>query len=663
MRNCVLMLILLLCCVVTNAQEQHAWEQLYSELLETEEQENIMSEEDYDLLCSLEIQPIDLNKATREDLEQLPFLSPTQIEDILAYIYQYHGMRSVGELLMIESLDDIRCRLLSHFVTIKVDDEQHYPALSTILRRGKHNILFTAKVPFYTRVGDKSGYLGYPYSHSVRYKFSYSDYFQAGFVGAQDGGEPFFANRNAMGYDYYSFYVAVRKLGCIKSAVIGRYKVRFGQGLVVNSDFSFGKTMYLLSQGRSFTNIRPHSSRSQANYLQGGAITLALTHNISLSAFASYRKNDATLNSDGSIRTLLKTGYHRTTVELEKKNNYSTTAFGSNVQWHRNGFQLGLTALYSQFSRPLCPNTEQKYRTDYPQGYNFWNVGANYGYINSRWNVNGESAMSGNGAFATLNSASFQASKQVAITAIQRYYSAKYWALNGNAFSEGGQTRNEMGLLLGLAWTINRFLTANIYSDYAYFAKPRYLASVASCAWDNLFSTVYTRNNFSFLVRYRFKIRQKDNANSTRLANEYMQRIHFAFMFSHRNWENKIQLDMVSAKYKTNSVGYMLSEFITWKPFSWLQTSSNIGYFHTSDFASRLYVYERSMLYNFSFPAFYGKGVRGAIFVKANLHKNLSALLKISNTHYFDRKQISSGLQQISGSNLTDLEFQLQWKI
>lgn len=41
-------------------------------------------------------------------------------------------------------------------------------------------------------------------------------------------------------------------------------------------------------------------------------------------------------------------------------------------------------------------------------------------------NVNGESAMSGNGAFATLNSASFQASKQVAITAIQRYYSAKY---------------------------------------------------------------------------------------------------------------------------------------------------------------------------------------------------------------------------------------------
>ena len=72
--------------MVANAQEQHAWEQLYSELLEAEEQENIMSEEDYDLLCSLEMQPIDLNKATREDLEQLPFLSPTQIEDILAYI-------------------------------------------------------------------------------------------------------------------------------------------------------------------------------------------------------------------------------------------------------------------------------------------------------------------------------------------------------------------------------------------------------------------------------------------------------------------------------------------------------------------------------------------------------------------------------------------------
>ena len=234
MRNCILVLIFTLSCFAVNAQEQHEWQQLYDELMTEEEQEELMNEENYVLLCSLSTQPIDLNKATREDLEQLPFLTAKQVEDILAYIYQYHGMRSKGELLMIESLDATRCRLLSYFVTIGTDETLHFPKPSTILKRGKHNIVFTAKVPFYERKGDKNGYLGYPYAHSVRYKFSYSDYLQAGFVGAQDSGEPFFADQNTIGYDYYSFYAAVRKLGCIKTAVLGRYKVRFGQGLVIN---------------------------------------------------------------------------------------------------------------------------------------------------------------------------------------------------------------------------------------------------------------------------------------------------------------------------------------------------------------------------------------------------------------------------------------------
>ena len=107
----------------------------------------------------------------------------------------------------------------------------------------------------------------------------------------------------------------------------------------------------------------------------------------------------------------------------------------------------------------------------------------------------------------------------------------------------------------------------------------------------------------------------------------------------------------------------MLSEFVAWQPLPWLQTSANIGYFHTADFASRLYIYERSMLYSFSFPAFYGEGIRWLMFARANLRKKLSVLLKVGTTHYFDRKHISSGLQQVNRSELTDLEVQLHWRI
>ena len=91
--------------------------------------------------------------------------------------------------------------------------------------------------------------------------------------------------------------------------------------------------------------------------------------------------------------------------------------------------------------------------------------------------------------------------------------------------------------------------------------------------------------------------------------------------------------------------------------------STNIGYFHTSDFASRLYIHERSLPYSFSFHAFYGKGLRGSIFVRTNLNKNLSTIFKIGSTHYFERKRISSGLQQTDSSTLSEMEIQLQWII
>ena len=35
------------------------------------------------------------------------------------------------------------------------------------------------------------------------------------------------------------------------------------------------------------------------------------------------------------------------------------------------GFRAGLTALYTQFDRPLSPKTSQTYRVDYPAGYDF----------------------------------------------------------------------------------------------------------------------------------------------------------------------------------------------------------------------------------------------------------------------------------------------------
>ena len=110
-----LLLIGLLSTTKVNAQQEQRWEDCYAELIamEGESEEDIP---DYDLLCDIANHPININQATKEDLEQLPFLSDQQIEDIMEYLFRYHSMQSLGELYMIPSLGYTYARLLSYFI-------------------------------------------------------------------------------------------------------------------------------------------------------------------------------------------------------------------------------------------------------------------------------------------------------------------------------------------------------------------------------------------------------------------------------------------------------------------------------------------------------------------------------------------------------------------
>lgn len=222
--------------------KDYPWMQYYDQLIELEDIDDENIENTYDILMSLSENKINLNTATREDLEQIIFLTPQQIEEISEYIYKYGPIRTMGELAMIESLDAVRRQLLSYFVYIDNEEKKQFPTIKNILKYGKNDIIATAKIPLYERKGDKNGYMGYKYKHWFRYTFKYGQYVQIGLTGSQDSGEPFFAGKNSLGYDYYSFYMLIRKLGRIKTLAVGRYRLKFGMGLIMNNDFSLGKS-------------------------------------------------------------------------------------------------------------------------------------------------------------------------------------------------------------------------------------------------------------------------------------------------------------------------------------------------------------------------------------------------------------------------------------
>lgn len=660
-------LLLFLLCITTElcrAQQSREWESLLNQFNGLEDFEGVNWENYFDFLCDLEQNPLNINTATREELEQIPFLTAKDVENISEYIYRYGAMKSLGELAMIKDLDYYKRRLLFYFMYAGETKKRAFPTLRNILKYGQHDIIGTMKVPLYDRKGDENGYLGYKYKHSLKYDFTYGDYVRIGLVGSQDAGEPFFAGRNKMGYDFYSFYFFLKKLGRLKALAVGRYRVSFGMGLVINNNFGFGKLSAISSLGRNVSTIRAHSSRSDANYLQGVAATINITKGLDVSVFTSYRNIDATLNKgDSTIATILNSGYHRTKTEMNKKNNSSHTLIGGNISYHWDGFNVGATAVYTSLDKELKPKTDAIYRRHYANGKTFYNISANYGYTGHRLSFNGETATGGCHALATINTLSYSISDNIDVMALQRFYSYKYYSLFSQSFSEGGTIQDESGIYLGMTWRPRPTLKVMAYTDFAYFAWPKYQASNSSHASDNLLQIIYSHKNILFSARYRLKIREKDNEEKNDLINKAEHRGRIYATYNNSQWTIRTQADIAYTSYKDTSFGWMITQNANVNIGKHISLFATVGYFDTDDYDSRIYTYERGMYQSFSFPSFYGNGIRYAILANYALKRKLAATFKLGTTKYFDRDKIGSSYQQISGSSATDLEFQIRLKL
>ena len=654
------MLLLICCSVWTIGHAQSSWQEALNAWLTTEDIEERCGEQLMEQLEELATAKINLNQATRKDLEELPFLSAQQVEGLLLYLDRYRPMRSLNELEVVTDLDEATRRLLRHFVY--VGEEAQKSVWSECLKYGKHQLTATGNIPFYKREGDHNGYLGYPYRHDVRYQFS-THHIKTGVTAAQDAGEPFFADKNRSGYDYYSYYLQLRDMGRLEELNIGMYRVQMGMGLIMNTNYRLGKLATLQSLGRNTHTLTAHSSRAAANYLQGAAASIRLSKAWSVTAFASFRSIDATLNDEGTARTLLSSGYHRTISEMEKKNNTHETDCGGSIGWHKETLHIHVNSVFTHFNRPLMPQ-QALYREYAAKGNDFINSSVDYGYNNTRWSINGETAINRKGALALIHAVGYKVCDELSVMMMHRYYDKRYTALHSGSFSEGSHTQNEHGIYAGATWMPTRQWNIQGYADYAHFAWSRYQVTGESDALDGLLAVCHTGKRWVVSGRYRLHIRQLDSSDKLRIVNRIDQRMRLGAdcrLTSHLQLHTQID-GMVSAKEGTNSKGIMMGEHIRWQQ-AWLRMDIHAAWFHTDDYNSRIYQHESSVQTDFSFPCYYGHGIRYAMMAQANISEKIMVTAKIGVTNYFDRSSIGSGLQEIDQSSKTDLLLQLRYRL
>ena len=663
----VLFILVILLPLALNVNAETEWEKWLDGIMLDGDYSEDTHEELYENLLELQRNGINVNSATREELLALPFLSEQQVMDILEYIHFHGALKSINELMSIESIDYSTRQLLQEFLYAGDKPEKGFPSLKNIMTWGKNELSLYTKIPTYERVGDTSNgdYLGYPYKFWARYSFSYAKNVRIGIVASQDAGEPFFSQSNKYGFDQYSGFIQLNGLGPVESLIVGRYSIAAGMGLVMNNSFSLGKTAMLQDFGRQKNALSPHTSASENGYMQGAAATISLSDAIRLTPFLSYRKTDATLNDDGSISSLIYTGYHRTISELNKKNNTSLTAGGMNARWNHKDFSLGATAVFTHINRPLSPNKSATYKKIYPEGSNFFNASLNYSWLHYPFSVNGETAINANGAIATLNTLGWHLSQYVEMMGIYRFYSFNYYSLYANAFSEGGKTQNESGLYLGVRWQPKYGIDIQAYTDLAYFAWPRYGVSQSSYASDNVVSASYKTGKWLLSGKYRLHFKQKDSKSASGISWQTEHRLRIGAEWTGDGWTSRSQLDITSvsstSESSSSSQGFMITENIGYDIGKW-QIFAGGKYFNTDGYDSRLYSYERAMPHTFSFPAYYGHGIRYSLVATWSPSPTLQFNAKAGITDYFDRSTISSGQQQINASSACDIEVGMRWR-
>lgn len=613
-----------------NVCAQSAWMEWEEQI--GEEADLSSWEEQYENLSELAEHPFNINMVTKEELEQLPFLSDKMVENILYYVYKYGPLVSLNELWGVEGMDKQTQMFLKDFIYVGNSVEKQAFSWKNLWKYNKQEVWMRTDIPLNEKAGyadiplgeeDKFAsrqYYGSPYYLNLRYKFQFQQKIYVSLTAEKDAGEPFFSLYNRKGFDFYNASVQLNDFGKLHTLVLGNYKASFGYGLVMNMGFSMGKYTSFSTLNRAGKGLSKYTSMNEANYLQGAGASWKWKNRWLLTGFVSFRNQDATVDNE-CITTLKTDGYHRLKKDMEKKNTIFNTLVGSNLTYDGKYFEGGFTAVYNVFNKVLNP-AERLYNRYYPRGRYFYNVGVNYKWYRGKFVFSGETAVDKQGKIATLNQLTYSPVVNTSLIVINRYYDKKYQSLYANGFGENSRIQNETGLFIGLETSLLSRIKLLCYGDFFYFPWYRYLVDKKkTIGMEGVFQASYSPlNSLDMLIKYSYKNKAKnyqDTEESKLVLPNIRQRLHYQLTYSPLSvlrWKTVVEYVRSEVWKREASNGWALGSSVKVDiPRLSLRTSLSGVWFHTQDYASQVYMYEQGLLYAFSMMSLYGRGERWGV--------------------------------------------------
>ena len=444
--------------------------------------------------------PLDINSASREELEGLHLLTDFQIASLLEYRSRSGHVLSRTELQLVNGFDAASVSLIAPLITFgqgdSSEDDTYFAG-----RRGRDTLAWYRKAmaELYVKWWWKESseeWLGPDFYSQIKFKGDYNNRLRIGFTAEKDAGEMLFPGMLGGGaagggnagpggkavpaVDFLSGYIMandVRLGGKMKVSdfVVGDYAVRLGQGLVLWNGTSFGAGSSVQGVYKKGAQLNPYTSSDENDFMRGAGATLrrnfSVGKGIGLTAFFSLKDVDARIK-DGKYTSLKTDGLHNTGSTLQTRKTLGEIVYGGSVQYWNHKIKVGLNwAGYGYDAHN--GRTVQEYNKYQMYDGQWGNFSIDLNAIWGGRRIFLETACDYGGSMALLGGMTFRR-RGWDCAATFRSYSRSYIAPYAGAYSTISSCSNQNGMHLVAQKNIGWGMKLSLGGDVVHYPWVRY---------------------------------------------------------------------------------------------------------------------------------------------------------------------------------------------
>lgn len=575
------MLSLFLVLPFSGAQAQSSLPRFVIDQIEAAAAEGLSAE---DLVIHYEgllARPLNLNAATRRELEASGLFTLFQQESLLAWRERYGSIRSAAELALVEGFSDECVAEIRPFVA--------FGEVAPVRR-------LTNTTTFKGRKKWKQAGMSFTAKHALE-----APQWSLHAVLDNDPKERI--------PDFISL------AGRYKGWYLGDFTARFGQGLVVWKAFSLSAFGTPSSVARRGNGLQPYRSTDESHFFRGLGWT-GRFRNWSVTAFCSRNALDARIVDD-SYTSIVTDGLHATEAERAKRHTLHEYVLGANLSYEKGRWHFGVTGAAYRYDKHNGRRVQDYNR--YQQYDGWWgNLGADwYGTLGSL-RFFGELAVDAHLAPAALLGFLWSPSYNFETSLTTRCYAPAYIATHAGAHSSLSSVSNQIGSTGSLRWIHGRW-TLQADFEYVYYPWKRYRAEAGTQQFKGRLQLGYAFRSGALLQ------------GQIAYGSQWKARLQFDLPLG-ATWQ-------LGARADANLHGAGAYAGLRWHPSKKWTLATRLTAWNTRDWASRICFYEQNVPQSFAVESYSGKGIGAYLLLQYAPVRHVELSLKVQQGYlsYFVR--------------------------